>query len=501
MSPFRWTIFLLGVVAFAAAVLTIPASPRVADAAARYPSIPLAASLDLALEPGTLAIVRGDGDCLRLRASPGLSGQRLTCMPDGSSVLVLEGTVEADGFEWQRLQFQDQTGWAATEFLAPSPGEPSCGGAGATRVSSPGLTGTVPPEGVGLVLWGGGTVQGIATAAVAQGCNPRSVWANRPGGGFIGYIFGAPDFVNAEWFQLFGDGRVPAGTPLVLLCGGSPPAPAGPTSSSQSRSAGADIPLPRPLGDAPRLVSSEPPPEVAALGAVMIDEASGAVLFGQEEFTPLPPASLTKIVTAILAIEGSDLDGWALSNVDSRSLVGSSLMGLLPGDCFPVRDLLRGLLLPSGNDAALSLGRHISGSDEVFVRLMNTLVAQLGLQNTHFTDPHGLGSEQHLSSAYDLAMLARYAMTLPEFAEAVATPAWTAVGSRTIPLRNVNRFLSQYQGADGVKTGFTGEAGRTLIASATRDGHRVYVVLLNAPDRFDDAERLLDWAFASFAWS
>ena len=140
---------------------------------------------------------------------------------------------------------------------------------------------------------------------------------------------------------------------------------------------------------------------------------------------------------------------------------GSTLMGLLPGDCFPVLDVLYGLMLPSGNDAALSLGRHLAGSDQRFVAQLNTLLSRLGLQDSSFENPHGLDEDGHRSSAYDLAMLARYGMTLPAFVDVVQAPGWTAVGSRNVTMRNVNRFLTSYADADGVKTGFTEDAGRT----------------------------------------
>ena len=231
-----------------------------------------------------------------------------------------------------------------------------------------------------------------------------------------------------------------------------------------------------------------------------MDEASGAVLFDKEGHLALAPASLTKIATAIVALEGAELDIGVTSNVDARAMPGSSVMGLRPGDCFSVRDLLHGLLLPSGNDAALALGRYVAGSDEAFVTRMHTMLDRVGLDDTRFIDPHGLGGDGHASSAHDVAMLARYAMQLPDFAELVTTRSWTADGSRTLTMRNVNSFLTRYGGADGVKTGFTEEAGRTLAASATRDGRRLHVVLLNAPERFTDAERLLDWAFDNFDW-
>ncbi len=122
------------------------------------------------------------------------------------------------------------------------------------------------------------------------------------------------------------------------------------------------------------------------------------------------------------------------------------------------------------------------------------------MRDSHFENPHGLGGRNHVTSAYDLAMLSRYAMTLPGFHEIVNTSSWTARGSRTLSFSNVNSFLSAYGGADGVKTGYTRGAGQTLAASAVRNGHRVYVVILNSTTRNDDAVRLLNWAFTNFTW-
>ena len=234
----------------------------------------------------------------------------------------------------------------------------------------------------------------------------------------------------------------------------------------------------------------------------MIDEASGQVLYEHNGYEPLPPASLTKIATAILAIEGAPVDGWApISDVDYRQMPGSSVMGIVPGDCFTVRDLLHGLMLPSGNDAALAIGRFQAGSDEAFVRQMNALVQRLGLTATTFTDPHGLGGPRHRSSAYDIAMLSRYGMTQSVlFREIVAKRSWTAAGDRNLSMVNVNSFLGQYGSADGVKTGFTEAAGRTLSASAVRDGNRVYAVVLNDPNRHTTAEELIEWAFINHTW-
>ena len=167
---------------------------------------------------------------------------------------------------------------------------------------------------------------------------------------------------------------------------------------------------------------------------------------------------------------------------------GSTVMGLLPGDRFTLRDLLYGLMLPSGNDAALAIGRYVAGSDEAFVAEMNELVTRLGLSDSHFANPHGLGGVNHVTSAYDLAMLSRYGMSLPGFYDIVNTRHyWKAQGNRVIEVANITGFLRMYRGADGVKTGYTRNAGSTLAAGAWRDGHRLYAVILNSGSREADA--------------
>ena len=438
------------------------------------------------LAPGTLAIVRADGDCLRLRDAPSLSGERLTCIPEAEVVRVLTGTVEADGHRWIQVEYLGEIGWAANDFLETHFGAPAC--EQATAGAAPGLTGSVPSNGgVGLALWGGGRVEGLVNTALARGCTPDSIWATFDGE-LVGYIVGAPDFVNERWASKFPSGAIPNGTIVLLRC------------RTGSQQAVTRLPIPPAEAAAPTLLTAVPPPDIAAAGAIVIDDASGAVLFERGGHAALPPASLTKIATAILAIEGSDIHRWARSGIDARNLVGSSVMGLREGDCFLVQDLLYGLMLESGNDAAIVLAEHQAGSVGAFVSQMNTLLLRLGLNDSHFSDPHGLGDDEHLASPHDLAMLARYAMRLPGFADIVGTKARTVEGSRTIQLSNLNRFLDRYEGADGVKTGFTEEAGRTLVASASRDGHRLYAVLLDDDFRFTDAEKLFDWAFANYDW-
>ncbi len=450
------------------------------------------------LEPGTLATVVDDGSCLRLRETPGLDGAILTCLSPGSVVVVRAGTVDADGFRWQAVRTEaGREGWVADAFLRPVVTPAACDAARSPVAIPPGLTRPLPSAGGGTYLyWGGGTVAGLLTEAQWRGCDVAAVWAWIPErAAFVGYHPGAPEVVNGAWRSQFPEGRMPVGTILYVICAG--PLDAGRTRVPAPPGA---VPPPLPWAAAPARFEGPAPPDVSAVAAIVVDETSGATLYAKEAHEPLPPASLTKIATAIVAIEGSDLDRWVLVDVDGRRMRGQSLMGLRPGDCFQVRDLLGGLLLESGNDAALALGRAISGSDAAFVELLNLRLGRLGLEESHFSDAHGLGGPMHRASAYDLAMLSRYAMQLPLFAETVAQTTGEASGSRVITLRNGNRLLERYEGADGVKTGFTDEAGRTLVGSARRDGHRIYVVLLDADARYGDAERLLDWAFAAYRW-
>jgi D-alanyl-D-alanine carboxypeptidase len=227
------------------------------------------------------------------------------------------------------------------------------------------------------------------------------------------------------------------------------------------------------------------------------------VLLERESHARLAPASLTKIATAVVAIEHGNLDAPVDSGeVDSRSMPpDSTVMGLLPGDHFPLRDLLYGLMLPSGNDAAIVIGRYVAGSDPAFVDEMNALAARLGLHDTHFANAHGLAAIAHYASAYDLAVLTRYAMTLPEYLAIASTDQWTAHGSRDLTMYSlITDVRRRTPGADAGKSGFTDSSGRTLIISAQREGHRLYAVLLNDKYTEDDAAALIDWGFANFEW-
>ncbi|MFA7249560.1 MAG: D-alanyl-D-alanine carboxypeptidase family protein [Dehalococcoidia bacterium] len=455
------------------------------------------------LTPGSSGVVRAEGDCLRLRETAGLAGRTISCLAEGSTVVILPSVQTADGLRWQLVNTGQLTGWVADAYLAPYAGPPSgaatsAAGAACTAAKpaayKPGITGFVPTAGgTGMVVWGGGTLAGVENAAMTRGCTPKAVWTSRADGELVGYLFGAPDFVNSDWRSTFSDGWLSGGRVLLIVC--EDPASGRVTAATVTVPGG--VP---PRAPAPIFTGRVPAPTVGATAVAVVDEASGAVLYQKNGHERLPPASLTKIATAILAIEGMEPGTVITSDVDSRTMVESSVLGLVPGDCFPVSDLLYGLMLPSGNDVAIAFARYEAGSEAAFVQQMNMLVKRLGLTDTTFTDPHGLGSPLHRSSAYDIAMLSRYGMTLSRFRDVVKTPTYTARGGRALSMVNTNALLSSYPSADGVKTGFTDDAGRTLAASATKNGHRVYVVLLNDANRDTDARALLDWAFANHQW-
>ena len=247
--------------------------------------------------------------------------------------------------------------------------------------------------------------------------------------------------------------------------------------------------------------SSDPPPQVTAPHVAVVDEASGAVLDSVDPFAREAPASITKIVTTIVALERQpDIKHVYTTTVSSSALVacdGSSVMGLEPDDHVTLETLLYGMMLPSGNDAAEQVAYSLAGSRETYVAWMNEEVASLHLHDTHFVTPSGMDADDHFSSAYDMAMLARYAMQNPEFRTLAATKSF--VGDDYY-MHNLNPLLYSYAGTDGVKIGYTDIAGRTIVASATHDGHRVYVSLMGSKNLVGDCTALFDWVWKTFQW-
>jgi D-alanyl-D-alanine carboxypeptidase len=242
-----------------------------------------------------------------------------------------------------------------------------------------------------------------------------------------------------------------------------------------------------------------PPPTVAARSAVVIDEATGKTLFGRDEHQRLPMASTTKIMTALVAVERGQLDQMVTVDVDAADMPDSSVMGLRPGERLTLRDLLYGMLLPSGNDAAVAIARAVGGSEPAFVALMNRRAAELGLADTHFANPHGLDAPDHYTTAVDLAQIARVALRNPTIAQIVATKEKTIRGRDTYNLKNTNRLLTRSD-VEGVKTGTTDLAGSCLVAAFRRNGHPVISVVLNTPDYAPDSLALADYSYSTYAW-
>jgi len=238
-------------------------------------------------------------------------------------------------------------------------------------------------------------------------------------------------------------------------------------------------------------------PDHKARAAILYDVDTGQVLYEHLAHDRLSPASTTKLATAIVTLRHLGLDQKVTVGQEVLGVEGTN-GGLEPGDYVTVEKLMYALLLTSANDAAMALAAAAGGgSVDTFVGWMNDLAAELGLHDTHFVNPHGLDAEGHYSSAYDLMVLTGAALANPTIAGMVATPRkqiddWSFV--------NTNELLGSYPGVDGVKTGTTGEAGQCLVASATKDGHRVILVVLGSADRYADARTVLDYYYTQYQW-
>ena len=233
---------------------------------------------------------------------------------------------------------------------------------------------------------------------------------------------------------------------------------------------------------------------VSAKAAIVINGDTGEVVFEKNSNIRLSMASTTKIMTGLLLCEYGNFDKEVTVTAEMLRVEGSS-MGLLGGDKVTLHDLLYGLMLSSGNDAANVIAFAVSGSVEGFVKKMNDKASELSLTNTRFETPSGLDGENHYTTAYDLAMLTRYAMQNEEFCKAVSSKSAT-LNYGNPPYRrtltNHNKMLKQYDGAIGVKTGFTKKSGRCLVTAAKRDEKFVIAVTLNAPNDWQDHKTMLD---------
>ena len=266
-----------------------------------------------------------------------------------------------------------------------------------------------------------------------------------------------------------------------------------------------------PASPQPR-VAEEPRgvPRLTARSAILVDAASGQVLWQQAADEVRFPASLTKIMTALLILEQGNPSDIVVVSPRAAS-TGETTAHLEPGDRVSLHDLLVAVLLPSANDASVAAAEHVGGSFEAFVGRMNARAQELGLTATYFVNPDGLPDPRHVSSARDLARLACAAMKLPTFrelarldrAEITRQPAGEKAPPKTEKFENHNRLVLHKNGhywplADGVKTGYTREAGRCLVASATKDGWQLLCVVLDCTDSWTDSRRLLEWGFAHF---
>ena len=250
------------------------------------------------------------------------------------------------------------------------------------------------------------------------------------------------------------------------------------------------------------------PPSVTATAAYVYDPDLGFVYYAKDADQELPMASCTKIMTALLAVERGNLDQMVTIGPDAAALAGpgNSHMGVSQGEKISLRDLLYGLMLPSGNDAAVAIADAIGGNVPNFVAMMNARGQQLGLTHTHFENPHGLDAQGHYTTARDLAVLAAAAMRNPTIVQIASTYRYTIPATSThkaFTLITGDDIIpgarSPYPGAIGVKPGFTGNAGYCQAFAAIRHGHLIVGTVLGEPDwrvRLTDMRKLLDWGFA-----
>ncbi len=249
------------------------------------------------------------------------------------------------------------------------------------------------------------------------------------------------------------------------------------------------------LDDIPLKVSFEP--AINARSAIVMDFDTGAILYEKNAYRKRPMASTTKIMTAIIAIENSSLEEDVVIS-EKAGHMGGSVMGLKSGTTVSMKDLLHGMLICSGNDAAVAIAEHVGGSIEGFSELMNKKALELGAFSTSFSNPHGLDAHDHYTTAYDLAKITRYALNISIFNEIVRTKEFVYNGTTH---RNTNEMLLGYEGADGVKTGYTGLAGRCLVTSVTKSNMRLISVVLFCDTknlRTSSSRQILDYTFEEY---
>lgn len=242
---------------------------------------------------------------------------------------------------------------------------------------------------------------------------------------------------------------------------------------------------------------------INARSAIILDRLSKKILYGKNEFSKVKMASTTKIMTASIIIENCDLNK-TIEVSKKAAGTGGSRLGLKSGDKITIRDLLYGLMLCSGNDAAVALAENCSGSIKEFSNLMNKKAEELGLNNSHFESPHGLDSDKHYTTAYELAILSDYALKNSTFFNIVGTKTYTiTINGYPKNISNTNELLGNLLGVYGIKTGFTNGANRCLVTACKRDNMDIICVVLGCDSkkfRTSDSIRLIDYAFKNFEY-
>ena len=242
-------------------------------------------------------------------------------------------------------------------------------------------------------------------------------------------------------------------------------------------------------------------PKINSRAAVIYDRKSQKIIWEKKENERRPMASTTKIMTAIVVLENANLSDTVTVSKKAGG-TGGSRLELKAGDKITVNNLLYGLLLVSGNDAAVALAEYVGGSVEGFAQMMNKKASELGLENTHFVTPHGLDMQEHYTTAFELAKMADYALNIEKFAQIVNTKNITiSISGRSKNLTNTNELLGNLNGVNGVKTGFTNGANRCLVTSVNRDGMNIITVVLGADtkkDRTNDSVKLIEYAYQNY---
>ncbi len=250
------------------------------------------------------------------------------------------------------------------------------------------------------------------------------------------------------------------------------------------------------------LAAEDLTPHITAEAAVLLDWNSGRILYARKPHLPKPMASTTKIMTAILGLEMGKLEDKVITSSRAAGTGGSSIW-LEEGEEKTLEELLYGLMLRSGNDAAVAIAEHLADKESDFAEIMTRRARELGARNTSFRNSHGLHHEEHYTTAYDMAMITAHAMGIKKFRDIIATKhiiiSWPGHPWER-HLYNQNRLLEIYPGAEGVKTGWTSPAGRCFVGAASREGRRLITVLLNAPRLWEDAVNLLDYGFNGFTY-